>query len=55
MEDLLRTILDGYQLPNEGHHGPRHWIRVDGISMGAVGTLTLPKLMADHTVTALFH
>ena len=30
-------------------------VRVDGISMGAVGTLTLPKLMADHTVTALFH
>ena len=33
MDDLLRTILEGYRLPNEGHHGPRHWIRVSRVGL----------------------
>ena len=33
MEDLLRTILDGYELPKEGIHGPRHWITVSRLGL----------------------
>lgn len=33
MEDLIRTILEGYGLPKEGLHGPRHWIRVNRVGL----------------------
>ncbi len=33
MDDLLRTILEGYELPKEGLHGPRHWIRVSRVGL----------------------
>jgi uncharacterized protein len=33
MEDLIRTILEDYQLPKDGLHGPRHWLRVSRIGL----------------------
>jgi uncharacterized protein len=33
MEDLIKIILEGYQLPKEGIHGPRHWMRVSQVGL----------------------
>ncbi len=33
MDDLLRTILEGYELPKDGLHGPSHWIRVSRVGL----------------------
>jgi uncharacterized protein len=54
MEDLLRTILEGYELPKEGLHGPRHWIRVSRMGL----KLARATAGADQEVVhmfALFH
>jgi len=54
MDDLLRTILDGYQLPNEGLHGPRHWIRVSrtGLMLAKATAGADPEVVH---MFALFH
>ena len=54
MEDLLRVILEGYELPKEGLHGPRHWIRVSRTGL----KLARATAGADQEVVhmfALFH
>ncbi|MFZ1376836.1 MAG: hypothetical protein WAS25_09605 [Geothrix sp.] len=54
MEDLLRTILAGYELPNEGLHGPRHWIRVSrtGLKLAKATDGADPEVVH---MFALFH
>lgn len=54
MEDLLRTIQEGYQLPNEGHHGPRHWISVSrtGLKLAKATAGADPEVVH---MFALFH
>ncbi len=54
MEDIVRTILEGYELPVDGVHGPAHWARVSRAG------LKLAKITpgADQEVVhmfALFH
>ena len=54
MEDLIRLILGGYELPVDGVHGPAHWARVSRVG------LKLAKITpgADQEVVhmfALFH
>ena len=51
---MLRMILEGYELPNEGLHGPRHWIKVSRVGL----KLAKATLGADREVVhmfALFH
>jgi len=50
MEDLLRSILEGYELPKEGLHGPAHWVRVSRVGM----KLAKATAGADQEVVHLF-
>ena len=50
MDDLLRTILEDYELPKEGLHGPRHWIRVSRVGL----KLAKATVGADKEVVHLF-
>ncbi len=54
MEDLLRTILEGYELPKEGIHGPRHWIRVSKVGLKLAKATTGADQEVVH-MFALFH
>ena len=54
MDDLLRTILEGYELPLEGLHGPRHWIRVSRTGLKLARTTAGADQEVVH-MFALFH
>lgn len=54
MEDLVLTILDGYELPVDGIHGPAHWARVSRTGLKLAKTTRCADQEVVH-MFALFH